>query len=304
MKTDGDGTVEKIGGNTVFVGSTPRGIRRQHFREMSDQLGYFSEVDFAKAVVESCGSDRREMMKRFYVNRNPDLSALPSFKTKIEMTEVASDNEGHDFKRARRSVQKLRTTESNKMPKNSEKTLRKRRAKTEMLRKAVRSKANHERHEIQRLDIDSSVHLASASSKDKKETDLKKRTCAVEETQAFKNKNMESVTNLNVKKCRTDSKARLVIDTNKQQAKDEECSSALEFQGSSIYNADSITSVSILDEFLATDSCKGVVKSEKVHRIERVKDCNTVKQDNQKQMAVNKETVKNWKSTSVLDEFI
>lgn len=300
MKTDGDGTVEKIGGNTVFVGSTPRGIRRQHFREMSDQLGFFSEVDFAKAVVESCDSDRRKMLKRFYVNRNPDLSALPCFKTKIEMTEVASDNEGHDFKRARRSVQKLRTTESNKMPKNSEKTLRKRRAKTEVLRKAVPSKANHERHEIQRLDIDSSfgrkVHLASASSKGKKERDLKKRTCAVGETQAFKNKNMESVINLNVKKCRTDSKARLVIETNKQQEEDEECSS--------IDNADSITSVSILDEFLATDSCKGVVKSEKVHKIEREKDCNTVKQDNQKQMAVNKETVKNWKSTSVLDEFI
>ena len=45
LKTDRDVTVERIGSSTVFIGSTPRGIRRQHFREISYQLGFSSEID-------------------------------------------------------------------------------------------------------------------------------------------------------------------------------------------------------------------------------------------------------------------
>lgn len=73
---DNDTTIKRIGNSTVFIGSTPRGIRRQHFQEMSNAFGFVSEVDLAKAVVDCSNCERREMLRRFYVHKNPNLSDL------------------------------------------------------------------------------------------------------------------------------------------------------------------------------------------------------------------------------------
>ncbi|RMX48555.1 hypothetical protein pdam_00019404 [Pocillopora damicornis] len=73
---DNDTTMKRIGNSTVFIGSTPRGIRRQHFQEMSNAFGFVSEVDLAKAVVDCSNCERREMLRRFYVHKNPNLSDL------------------------------------------------------------------------------------------------------------------------------------------------------------------------------------------------------------------------------------
>ncbi|XP_066016491.1 DNA excision repair protein ERCC-6-like 2 isoform X3 [Pocillopora verrucosa] len=73
---DNDTTIKRIGNSTVFIGSTPRGIRRRHFQEMSNAFGFVSEVDLAKAVVDCSNCERREMLRRFYVHKNPNLSDL------------------------------------------------------------------------------------------------------------------------------------------------------------------------------------------------------------------------------------
>ncbi|XP_022803262.1 DNA excision repair protein ERCC-6-like 2 isoform X2 [Stylophora pistillata] len=69
-----DTMIKKIGNSTVFIGSTPRGIRRRHFREMLDLFGFTFEVDLAKAVMDCSEYERREMLRRFYVHKNPNLS--------------------------------------------------------------------------------------------------------------------------------------------------------------------------------------------------------------------------------------
>lgn len=96
------GTVERIGNNTVFIGSTPRGIRREHFREMSDQLGFSSEIDMAEAVVKSTSIERRMMLKQFYVDRNSDLSGLSCFVAPDHETEVVSKRKKKDCNRVKR----------------------------------------------------------------------------------------------------------------------------------------------------------------------------------------------------------
>ena len=93
MKTCHDVTVERIGSSTVFIGSAPRGIRRQHFREMSAQLGFSSEIDLAKAVVANSVTKRWEMLKRFYVDENPVLPGLSCFTAGSQRSAVAADNE-------------------------------------------------------------------------------------------------------------------------------------------------------------------------------------------------------------------
>lgn len=43
---------------------------------MSNAFGFVSEVDLAKAVVDCSNCERREMLRRFYVHKNPNLSDL------------------------------------------------------------------------------------------------------------------------------------------------------------------------------------------------------------------------------------
>ena len=121
LKTGRDVTVERIGSSTVFIGSTPRGIRRQHFREMSDQLGFSSEIDLAKAVVANSVTERWEMLKCFYVDKNPVLSGLSCFTAGSERSAVAADNERQDLKRAKRSLEQTQADESHEVRKKCKK---------------------------------------------------------------------------------------------------------------------------------------------------------------------------------------
>ena len=124
MKTSRDVTVERIGSSTVFIGSTPRGILRQHFREISDQLGFSSEIDLAKAVVANSVTERWEMLKRFYVDKNAVLSGLSCFTAGSETIGVAADHERQDLKRAQRSLEQNHADESHEVAKKSKKNLK------------------------------------------------------------------------------------------------------------------------------------------------------------------------------------
>ena len=104
IETGRDVTVKGISSSTVFIGSTPRGIRRLHFREMSDQLGFSSEIDLAKAVVANSVTERQAMLKRFYVDENLVLPGLSCFTAGSERSAVAADNERQALKRAERSL--------------------------------------------------------------------------------------------------------------------------------------------------------------------------------------------------------
>ena len=100
-----------------FLGSTPRGIRRQHFREMSDTFGFSSQVDFAKAVVRSNDTERWEMLKRYYVTSNLVLSGLSNFTA----CEVKSEGrkESKSLKRAQRSLKRTQENRSHEMSKKA-----------------------------------------------------------------------------------------------------------------------------------------------------------------------------------------
>ena len=63
--------------------------------------------------------------------------------------------------------------------------------------------------------------------------------------------------------------------------------------------------MSLLDEFLSTSSCRGFGKSETVDKtVKRVKSCRDKKQNKQMDKTGKKDTIKEEKPTSVLDEFI
>ena len=157
-----DITVERIGRSTVFVGSTPRAISQQHFREMSDQLGFSSEIDLAKAVVANSVTERWEMLKRFYVDKNSVLSALPCFTAGPKRSAIAAENERQDLKRAKRSLEQTRADESHEVPKKSKGNLKKHRTKVKLPVKDETCEANLEIREIHRLD-DDDLHVRNQS---------------------------------------------------------------------------------------------------------------------------------------------
>ena len=79
---------------------------------------------------------------------------------------------------------------------------------------------------------------------------------------------------------------------------------AVEFQASSI-DDNSVISVSLLDEFLSTGSCRGFGKSEKVDKtVKKVKSCGDKKENKQMDKKDKNDPIKEKKPTSVLDEFI
>ena len=60
---------------------------------MSDELEFSSEIDFAKAVVDSNVTETQAMLKRFYVDKNPVLSGLSCCTAGPERSAVAAYNE-------------------------------------------------------------------------------------------------------------------------------------------------------------------------------------------------------------------
>ena len=318
LKTSRDVTVERIGSSTVFIGSTPRGIRRQHFREISDQLGFSSEIDLAKAVVANSVTERWEMLKRFYVDKNAVLSCLSCFTAGSETIGVAADHERQDLKRAQQSLEQNHADESHEVAKKSKTNLKKQRTKVKLPGKDATCEGNLERRETHRLD-DGGLHgrkqsISTASLQEKQEANLKKST-VIETKDPFNTLNRieDGVSCVNSRNCRTESKDCQLNQRHQLQAEDENCSSsawewnrehAVEFQASSV-DDNSVISVSLLDEFLSTGSCRGFGKSEKVDKtVKKVKSCRDKKQSKHVDKTDKNDTIKEKKPTSVLDEFI
>ena len=321
MKTDRDVTVERIGSSTVFIGSNPRGICRQHFREMSDQLGFSSEIDLAKAVVGNSvtGHERWEMLKRFYVDKNPVLSGLSCFTAGPKRSAIAAENERQDLKRAKRSLEQTQADESHEVRKKSKRNLKKHRTKVKLPGKDTTCEANLERREIHRLDGDDlhfrNQSISPAAYQEKQEANLKKSRHVIETKDPFNalNRMEDGVSDVNPRNCRTEAKDCQLNQRNQLQAEDENCSSsawewnrgyAVEFQDSSA-DDNLVISVSLLDEFLSNSSRRGFGKSEKVDKTaKKVKSCRDKKENKQMDKTGKKDTIKEKKPTSVLDEFI
>lgn len=91
----------RVGESTVFVGSTPRGIRRQHFRELSRTHDHVSEVEFAELVLRSSLEERVDKLKQFYVGRDPSLASLGIFTSSGTAGNLglSGQSRGHDTKK-------------------------------------------------------------------------------------------------------------------------------------------------------------------------------------------------------------
>ena len=120
---------------------------------------------------------------------------------------------------------------------------------------------------------------------------MKKSTHVIEINDPFNAlKSIEhGVSHLNSRNCRTEAKEFQLNQRNQLQAEDENCSSsawewnrehAVEFQASSV-DDNSVISVSPLDEFLSTSSCRGFGKSENMDKtVKKVKSCRDKKKTN------------------------
>ena len=286
---------------------------------MSDQLDFSSEIDLAKAVVANSVAERWEMLKRFYVDENPVLSGLSCFTTGSERCAVAADKERQFLKRAKRSLEQNRANESHEVQKKSKRNLKKHRTKVKLPLKDATCEGNLERREIHRLD-DDDLHgrnqsISTVAFQEKQEANFEKSTHVIETKDPFNalNRIEDGVRHVNSRNCSTEAKDCQLNHRHQLQAEDENCSlsawewnreHAVEFQASSI-DDNSVISVSILDEFLSTSSCRGFGKSEKVHKtVKKVKSCRDKKQNKQMDKTDKKNTIKEKKPTSVLDEFI
>lgn len=314
--------VEKIGNFTVLVGSTPRGIRRRHFREMSDQLGFSSEINFAKAVVEKNLSERRKFLQRFYVNRNPVLSGLSCFTGPEDKTEVTADKERQDFKRSKRPLKRPRVLKNNESLLNSKKNLKKQRKNARFLGKDVvcveSSEKQWSRPSVVDTDhsLDKKHHSSTANFQDKQQAELTNR---VRGTDAAK----DPVEDLEKMKgnyaCRKDgncpmkdNKHQLYERDQLQQGGEEhdinysatygECQPLADVETGTVFSA------SILDEFLPGSSYRGDETNE--NEPHKIADKGRVLGDERKADdlietdAENKGTINGIMHISVLDEFI
>ena len=142
---------------------------------------------------------------------------------------------------------------------------------------------------------------------------MKKSSHVIETKHPFNalNRIEDGVSDVNLRYCRTEAKDCQLNQRHQLQAEDENCSSsasewnrehAVEFQASSV-DDNLVISVSLLDEFLSTSSCGGFGKSEKVDKtVMKVKSCRDKKQNKQMDKTDKKDTIKEKKPTSVLDE--
>ena len=324
MNSGGDATVERIRSSTVFVGSTPRGIRRQHFREMSEQLGFSSEIDLARAVVTSSGTERQEMLKRFYLNKNPEFSSLSCFTAHEEKSRF--ENVRQDLKRGKRPLERTRVNESLETSKKSKRNVSIGRTKVKLLGKDTIPEKNRETHDIQRQNDDYSfgrkLRCSATVFEEKQGANLKTNAHVVELKGPFNYlaKKEEDVTSVNTGNGTSKAKDGHLSKRSHLQQEDRKCSSTssaasglnrentAEIQDSSLNNT-SAFSVSILDEFLSRSSCRGGTNSENVRKnVNKVNSCADEKEEKKgkelDKTTDHKKTVKEKKCTSVLDDFI
>lgn len=320
------GTVERIGNNTVFIGSTPRGIRREHFREMSDQLGFSSEIDMAEAVVKSTSIERRMMLKQFYVDRNSDLSGLSCFVAPDHETEVVAKREKKDFYRVKRSQDKQLAVKCNDTV--AKKKRKKHRTKVKFRKEVASCKGRDEKRGGRRavVHIDQSgvkaemlpILSAACSFHNKEEAEWTSSVLGVDskdlveegqETTQFR------FNDIKMRNCRTKYSDCQLDKRGQLQDEDIEhdlmCSTssrerADEIPTRSSLNTGSIFSSSILDEFLSTPSYRRGEENES-DLISKGKICGNTDSQKQETSTYNPErkwTVQRTKYSSILDEFI
>ena len=289
------GTVERIGNNTVFIGSTPRGIRREHFREMSDQLGFSSEIDMAEAVVKSTSIERRMMLKQFYVDRNSDLSGLSCFVAPVHETEVVSKREKKDCNRVKRLQDKQLAVKCNDTV--AKKKRKKRRTKVKFRKEVASCKGRDEKRGGRRavVHIDQSgvkaemlpILSAACSFHNKEEAEWTSSVLGVDskdlveegqETTQFR------FDDIKMRNCRTKYSDCQLDKRGQLQDEDIEhdlmCSTSSRERARYSLNTGSIFSSSILDEFLSTPSYRRGEENES-DLISKGKNC--VNTDSQKQ---------------------
>ena len=308
--------VERIGNNTVFVGSTPRGIRRQHFREMSDKFGFSSQADFAKAVVRSNDKERWEMLKRYYVTSNPVLSGLSNFTACEVKSEGRKENES--LKRARRSLKRTQENRNHEMSKNAKRKPQNSRAKKGILGKNMACEKTRDRLENQEQEILDCPPRKTAKSSTVSEVShavkLKKSAGLIESRDTFKGPTHNGEQSVNSTNCGSKLKEHAFNHRNqspqehrKYNSKESQSNADTEanIQESS-FASTSCASVSILDVFLSNGSDVGERKHTSANnRVCQVKSCSDKKQDGYCNKRNDKEAFKlKKKPTSILDDFI
>ena len=303
--------MERIGNSAIFIGSTPRGIRRQHFREMSDALGFSSEIDLARAVVNGNESERRKMLKRYYVDKNPVLSRLSSF---ADTPSSENLNEKQVVGDEKTSLGRKRRDYSYETAKKSKRNVPKRKSKTKSYGRDQCCEENLERHEIKELAGERNSRTKKprcattamegkhwvqresfeddSAMKEEKVKFEDNRNCGLEEAGA---NHLQQTNQLEQKEDKTRK--------SKASKANEDC--VAETQGSCLESTSEL-SVSILDEFLMSDPARSSAEIENSdRRVNKWKQRNSQKEGKQLDKTKEKETIQGKKNpTSVLDEFI
>ena len=311
--------MERIGNNTVFVGSTPRGIRRQHFREMSDKFGFSSQADFAKAVVRSNDKERWEMLKRYYVTSNPVLSGLSNFTA----CEVKSEGrkESESLKCAQRSLKRTQENRSHEMSKNAKRKPQNSRAKKGILGKSMVREKTRDRLENQEQEILDSPPRKTVKSSTVSEVShavkLKKSAGLIDSGDMFKGPahiGEQSVNSTSAGNYGSKLEGHGFNQANQspqehRKYNSEESQSNADTEAKnqeSSFASSSFASVSILDVFLSNGSDVGERKHTSANkRVCQVKSCSDEKQDGYCDKRNDKEAFKlKKKPTSILDDFI
>lgn len=304
-------TIEKIGNSTVFIGSTPRGIRQQHFREMSDLLGFTSEVDLAKALVDSSESDRREMLKRYYVHKNPVLSGLASFTGKSLVKNEKRKQAAEDGKRFFEGTRGDFDHEASKISKRNVEKRKSKPLKEQLHGKTTSCEDNVERRGIHGRAGESksqSKQLKCATKALRKKQNVREESCV--RNVAVKEEGANYIDTRNSEMPIADGQIRLeqndVQDRSTATTTNEEYMA--ELRGPRLENTSDF-SFSILDEFLMSGSTR---RSAEIREGDRGLEKWTprslnIKKDKQLDKTEQKETTpcKSKKNTtSLLDEFI
>lgn len=271
---------------------------------MSDALGFSSEIDLAKAVVNCSERERREMLKRYYVDKNPILSGLSSF-TRTTSGENLNEKQVGEEKTPLERNRKDYSYDTNK---NSKGNLRKRKSKPESCGKDPCFEENIKRHEIK--------HSAGKSS-----SRSKKPSCAVTvskgnhriQHESFGNDpamNEEIVNSEDKGNCGLEvTRTKHLHQTNQLEQKDVKCTASksdfvCETEAPSLENASELSS-SILDEFLISDYSRCSAEVEDSDRRVNKSKRNSQKERKQLDKTKEKKIIKRKKNyTSVLDEFI
>lgn len=280
---------------------------------MSDVFGFSSEVDLAKAVVDASENERREMLKRYYVGKNPVLSGLSTF---TETSSVEDLNKERLVKGGKRSLESARKDDSHRTPKRSKRNLPKRKSKPLQVKPHGNEASCKEILERQKVN-----HLVGESTSRSKQT-----RCPATTSEGKQRTHRESpnhgptVNEVEVNSAdrrdfglaesgpshlpRTNLIEQKDVKSSSTQSKSDEVFVA-ETQSSSLENTSEFP-VSILDEFLMRESSRlGREIKGSGRRVDKRKQCSSKKEAKQLDKTDEKGTSKLKKnSTSVLDEFI